>query len=138
MAKKPRPQLPLLRLMECRSCHSVCWCFYPQICGPCKELQELLSELAKGDMSHEERGSLHTLLKGVRDLIVARRRGRSRSPTRSVDAPRAANLQQGAAGACSPAAPASEAGPQTPPELVGGQGIGRQTGSCPCPSRPPK
>ena len=121
MAKKPPPQLPLMRLMECRSCHSVCWCFYPQICGPCKELQELLSELAKGDLSHEERGSLHTLLKGVRELIVAERQGRSRSPRRSVVALRAASVQQGAAGACSPAEHAIEAGPQTPPERVGEQ-----------------
>ena len=119
MAKQPRPQLPLLRLMECRSCHSVRWCFYPQICGPCKELQELLSELAKGEMSHEERGSLHTLLKGLRDMIVARRRSRSRSPARSVDAPRAANRQQQAAASSALAAPAREAEPQTPPELLG-------------------
>ena len=82
----------------------------------------IVCELGHGDMSHEERASLHTLLKGVRDLLEARRQARSRSSPRSVETPGAASVEQGAAGACSPAAPASEAAPQTPPEILRGQG----------------
>ena len=119
MAKKPpplRPPPPVL--CECRCCGSLCWCSYPECCGPCHELQAILGELARGQLSREERGSLHTLLKGLRDMIVARRRSRSRSPARSVDAPRAANRQQQAAASTALAAPASEAEPRTPPDRL--------------------
>ena len=68
-----------MRLKECRSCHSQCWTIYPQVCGPWKEILAIVCELGRGDMSHEERASLHTLLKGVRDLLEARRQARSRS-----------------------------------------------------------
>ena len=118
MAKKAPPQRPPPpQLCECRCCGSLCWCSYPECCGPCHELQEILGELARGQLSREERGSLHTLLKGLRDMMVATRRSRSRSPARSGGAPPAADRPQQAAASSALAAPAREAEPQTPPEL---------------------